>query len=502
LSSTIDRLGRLFGRRRSGPAKGRESGQVLVIFAFGAIGILAVAALVFDVGQNLFERRKQQDAADAAALAGARWLPVAACRAAESVATCPQAYAAALDLATDHGYAASQVTVNIPPVSGPFAGYKGHLQVAIQGSRGSYFAGVVGIAGFSIGASAVAANINEYPLPYSILSLNPTACKAGHIHGNGTLDVEGSIMVNSTCTSPGALAFDGNPVTVTVGGDCATGGQISTGSSSTTTCDDYLEDQTPVADPLTDLKVPVIGSAVVPAPPAAVNVTGLHLASNRAPNGCPGSTSPATAANPTGCDINFNRDKVVRIYPGVYYGGLKIRQTSSALTVYMAPGIYYMSGGGFEVSGSVILRTVDAESVLNPLPTAFGGGVLIYNTDNATTCSTSGTGCIRAVDFANTSGGDVRMRGYTGKTYTGMVIWQDRKASSQPPMSMEGNSTTTLKGAIYLPKADFKYTGNGGGNVLDAQVICDEFDVGGNGNLTVTYDPDDAIKIGGAGLVQ
>lgn len=502
MSSTTDRLARILGRRRARSRRGGERGQVLVIFAFGAIGILAVAALVFDVGQNLFERRKQQDAADAAALAGARWLPVPACRAAESVATCPEAYAAALDLATDHGYAASQVTVNIPPTSGPFAGYKGHLQVAIQGSRGSYFAGVVGIAGFNIGASAVAANINQYPLPYSLLSLNPTACKAGHVHGNGTLDVEGSIMVNSNCTSPGALTFDGNPVTVTVGGDCATAGGINTGSSTTTACDDYLEGQTPIADPLTDLKVPVIGSSVVPAPPAAVNVTGLHIASNRPPNGCPGSTSPATAANPTGCDINFNRDKVVRIYPGVYYGGLKIRQTSAALTVYMAPGIYYMSGGGFEVSGAVVLKSVDAATLLNPLPTTTGGGVLIYNTDNATTCPTSGTGCIRPVDFANTSGGEVRLLPYTGPTYTGMVIWQDRKASSQPAMSIEGNSSMTLKGAIYLPKADFKYTGNGSGNVLDAQVICDEFDVGGNGNLTITYDPDDAVKIGGAGLVQ
>ena len=63
----------------------------------------------------------------------------------------------------------------------------------------------------------------------------------------------------------------------------------------------------------------------------------------------PGSSAPSTAASPTGCDISFNRDKIVRIYPGVYYGGLRIRQTSQPLTVYMAPGIYYMSGGGFTV---------------------------------------------------------------------------------------------------------------------------------------------------------
>ena len=152
--------------------------------------------------------------------------------------------------------------------------------------------------------------------------------------------------------------------------------------------------------------------------------------------------------------------------------------------------------------GAVVLKSVDAATLLNPLPTAFGGGVLIYNTDNATTCSGSGPACIGPIDVQNTTGGEVRLQGYTDKTYSRMLIWQDRLASSQPPMATEGTTTMTLKGAIYLPKADFKFTGNGGSNVLDAQVICDEFDVGGNGNLSVTYDPDDAVKIGGAGLVE
>ena len=66
-----------------------ERGQTLAIFAFGLIGILAVAALVFDVGQNLFDRRKQQDVADSAALAAARWLTTTNCKAAPSVANCP-----------------------------------------------------------------------------------------------------------------------------------------------------------------------------------------------------------------------------------------------------------------------------------------------------------------------------------------------------------------------------------------------------------------------------
>lgn len=494
--------GRLAPRRAGRRARAGDGGQVLVIFAFGIVGILAVAALVFDVGQNLFERRKQQDAADASALAGARWLVTPACKVTSTVATCPEAYAAAMALAATHGYGASQTTVNIPPTRGAFAGLPGHIEVQISGSRGSYFAGVVGMSSFRIAAAAVAANVRDYPLPYSLLSLNESACKAGHVAGNGVVLIEGDLAVASTCTSPGALSFDGNNVIVNVTGECATAGEIDYGPSSTVGCGTVAEHAVPMSDPLIGLAPPTIGGSIVPNPPAAVRVTGAHAASNRPPTGCPGATTVSTASNPTGCTIQFNRDKVVWIYPGVYYGGLKLREVSSELTVYMAPGVYYMAGGGFEVSGDLIVKSVDAATGADPYPTAFGGGVLIYNTDNPSTCASSGTACIKAVDFQNTVGGEVRLRGYTGATYAPMVIWQDRNASAQPALGMQGNTAMTLKGTIYLPKADFSYTGNGAGEVLEAQVICDEFTVSGNGSLTIAYDPEDAVKVSGIGLVQ
>ena len=493
MSSTTDpRPSRLFGFAR-GLRRRRSDGQVLVIFAFGMVGILAVAALVFDVGQNLFERRKQQDASDAAALAGARWLPTTGCKARSSVANCPEAYAAAMDLALTHGYVSSQVAINIPPTSGPFAGLPGHLQVAISSNRGSYFAGVVGISSFRIGASAVAANLANYPFPFSLLSLNSSACKAGHAHGNGTLTINGDVMVNSPCLNPGALVGDGTGATINVSGNCAAVGSIQ-GNGSTLNCGTSQESAPSVSDPLAGLSGPTIGSAAVPNPPADVVVTGPDTSSNKIPNGCPGSNSPSTAASPSGCSISFNRDKVVWIYPGVYYGGLQIKQSSSALTVYMAPGIYYMAGGGFEIAGQPTVRSVEAATGSVPYPTTYGGGILVYNTN-----APNGSG-IKAIDFQNTT--DVQLQGYTGATYTGMLLWQDRNSSGQPAIGIQGSSTMTLSGTIYAPKALFSFTGNGGSEVLDAQVICDEFDIGGNGDLTITYDPEDAIKISGVGLVQ
>lgn len=496
-STTDDGRSRLFGRRSRRSSAPR--GQVLVIFAFGVIGILAVAALVFDVGQNLFERRKQQDAADASALAGARWMAMPACKVRTSAATCPEAYNAALNLALTHSYAVGQVSIHIPPTSGQFTGMPGHLQVAIDSNRGSYFAGVVGITSFNIGASAVAANIVNYPLPFSLLALNssPSTCKTGHAHGNGTLTIQGDVMVNSPCTNPGALVADGVGATINVSGNCSAVGTIQ-GNTGVLNCGARQEGAPAISDPLAGFAPPVIGSAAVPKPPADMVVTGAHAGTNRAPSGCPGSTSPSTAASPSGCTIAFaNRDKVVWIHPGVYYGGLKISQTSGALTVYMAPGVYYMAGGGFQVSGQATVRTVDAANGLIPFPTLLGGGVLIYNTDCVGCGGSSG---IQAIDFQNTT--NVQLLGYTGANFTGMLLWQDRKASAQPAVSIEGSSTMKLKGTIYIPKADFKFTGNGGSEVLDAQVVCDEFDIGGNGNVLISYDPNDAIKISGVGLVQ
>lgn len=522
MSSTTDRLRAILGRRagqdRRPLAVGRltaaarrpeaprrrtdrDRGQVLVIFAFGIVGILAVAALVFDVGQNLFERRKQQDAADASALAGARWLTTATCKAHPSATSCPEAVSAALALANTHGYPSSQVTVSIPAISGPFQGLPGYLQVSIDSSRGSYFAGVVGITSFRIGAQAVAENNLNYPFPYSMLSLDPTGCKAGWAHGNGVLTVQGDVMVDSTCNGPnGAMTVNGTGATMVGSGTCATAGSISA-STGTLNCATVQTPAPVVADPLLGLAGPTIGSAAVPDPPGSMYVTGATASSNKAPNFCPGASgSISTKASPKGCTVNFNtEDKTVWLYPGVYYGGLSINQTSRALTVYMFPGIYYMAGGGFSITGQPTVKTVDAGTILTPYPTTLGGGVLVYNTD-CTGCGAGGNSAIKPINFGNTQ--SVQLKGYTGSTYTGMLIWQDRNASAQPPMAVQGSTSMSLSGTIYLPLANFVFTGNGGAEVLNAQVICYDFEMGGNGNVSVTYDPNTAIKLSGIGLVQ
>src|SRR5579859_2472255 len=55
-------------------SRSREPAQVLVLFAVGLLGFVAMVGLVIDGGTLYVQRRTAQNAADAAALAGARAL--------------------------------------------------------------------------------------------------------------------------------------------------------------------------------------------------------------------------------------------------------------------------------------------------------------------------------------------------------------------------------------------------------------------------------------------
>ena len=87
---------------------GDESGQVLVIVALGIIGLLAVVGLAIDGGHVYQERRAMQNAADAAALAGARALclelgQAAATAEADKYLTANGGHAALSDIVVDPG---------------------------------------------------------------------------------------------------------------------------------------------------------------------------------------------------------------------------------------------------------------------------------------------------------------------------------------------------------------------------------------------------------------
>src|SRR5213594_12359 len=101
-----------------------RKGAVTVITAVSLILLIGVAALAVDAGRLYRERRNTQAAADEAAEAAGieLYAKYAQYRGLDGDGA---ARASALELASGNGYAASTVTVNIPPSSGAYAGKSG-----------------------------------------------------------------------------------------------------------------------------------------------------------------------------------------------------------------------------------------------------------------------------------------------------------------------------------------------------------------------------------------
>jgi hypothetical protein len=137
-----------------------------VLFSLSLVALLTGTALVVDVGGAWGQQRTQQKVADVAALAGAT--------AEANGATRAQIVQAAIDSAVANGYAASEVTVNIPPVSGAYAPggsesgplstndcsaaikYPCWIEVGVARPHRNSFARVVGLDTFGVAARGVA----------------------------------------------------------------------------------------------------------------------------------------------------------------------------------------------------------------------------------------------------------------------------------------------------------------------------------------------------------
>ena len=129
--------------------RGREAGQILVIFAGSMIALMALCAVVVDVAWYWTSNLRMQRAADAAALAGVVWLP----------GNQRQAAIAARNEAAKNGYADGVDGVVVTPIFDPTNPRR--LKVAIGGPVGTLFARAVGINAWPAARTAKA----DYVLP-------------------------------------------------------------------------------------------------------------------------------------------------------------------------------------------------------------------------------------------------------------------------------------------------------------------------------------------------
>jgi hypothetical protein len=138
------------------------------------------------------------------------------------------------------------------------------------------------------------------------------------------------------------------------------------------------------------------------------------------------------------------------------------------------PGLYYLQGGGFTVSGQATV-------------TDNGLGVLLYNAPG-----TGGAG----ITFGGK--GDVSLSGLTAAQvadlgldagYRGLAIFQDRGANAA--LSLTGQGNVTITGTVYAATATVKVTGGSlslvgsAAKKFGSHLIVADLAVGGNGGVSV-----------------
>ncbi len=521
---------------------GASEGQILVVVAAGLVVLLAIAALAIDLGFSWMLRRQEQNAADPAAIAAARYLRDASGNpswdqnAADGDACF---YAQQNGLFTDDpGCTAAlsspdpDLLVRTPPISGPHAGQGGHVQVIIRERHPAFFARIWGSAELTVTTSATAANTSGNANSASLVALQDTCSggATGQVVGGGTVRIYpatgvpagtgGGVHVNSPCgtsyddlctngTGPSDLSISGRLEAsyATVVGSCAVQGSDPTDglhcSGSVTPC--LNEDALPLGDPLAFLPEPAIDGF-----PDAT---------------CPDGT-PSTETSAAPCELKKSASAcpddgfgvgVCVLSPGVYYGGWDVK---SNVKVYLEPGMYILAGGGIKLSGDSSIEAVDDG-------TGAPSRITIFSTDGPG-CPSIGAQCQGSITFtANqafkvraTPGGDPTkfnptcaaiMPGYNLCQWAGILLWQDGTASNPTAaVKLGGQAETVISGTIYAPKADVSI--NGGTNTtgcsggpdeacLAIQIISWTWKIDGNALIEMPYNPDELYKPSQRGLV-
>lgn len=144
-------------RPRLSKARGnheQQRGQILVLFALGAVAAIAMVGLVLDGGDTFSQRRAEQNGADLAALAGANAYLNTYMATSNAAAATTAAIAAAQTSATVNGYTnlgstSVDVTVSLLP-------HGATVQVDVTAAHQNSFASVMGMNAWNVSVTATA----------------------------------------------------------------------------------------------------------------------------------------------------------------------------------------------------------------------------------------------------------------------------------------------------------------------------------------------------------
>ncbi len=159
------------------------------------------------------------------------------------------------------------------------------------------------------------------------------------------------------------------------------------------------------------------------------------------------------------CDHSgFSLDKPGTIYPGVYCGGISLKNVSFK----MAPGLYVIKDGVFNSSGGASIT---------------GDGVTVFITGKGTGVNWSG-------------GGNYHLSAMKTGSLAGFVVYLDPASDMNAKSTVSGGGDTFYEGVLYFPGQ--KLTISGGGTVVTPSpftaYVADRMEFTGGSTFAINID--------------
>jgi len=422
----------------------RRSGIVTVWVSITLFALLAIIGLALDTSYVYLTEHQLQNAADAAALAGAAQLQYGAAN----------AVIAAQKAGEDNTAADANVVINgSDVVLGNYNLNKNTFSPgttpynAVQVTAHQTTASPAGATINLIFAPIVSALFNAHPpittstisesaiamsaLYAGVIVLDPQQSDAVALNGPASLVVFGGVVqVNSDAGS----AVSMSAFTSILAKELRIAGYLSAGGF-VTLPPQVATGATPIADPLASLSAPAIGPNL--------------------------GTFKQT--------IGASRYALV---PGYYAGGITLAGKN---TLNLSPGIYVLGPPGLSVTGNAILNAP---------------GVMFYLTGSGTSYGTINLG----------GSAEINVSAPVAGTYANVSFFENRDAPSTTVASITDNAFIDMSGTMYLPS--IQLTISGSPNALIAnQLIVDLLKIT-DSNVFINYDDRNPVVSNDVFLVQ
>jgi Flp pilus assembly protein TadG len=437
-----------------------RGGTVLILTSVGLVAMVGMMFVALETGRAMAKVRHVQNATDASALAAAQVLVRRQLNA--------QATASGTQYVTEYNQlSGANVTISMPPTSGPYAGRIGYAESRVSFSSSTPLLNSMGIASSATLGSRAVAGYRSIAAADLVIALDKAATPGLNCVGGGQLIIDGGCITNSQgwgvdefgANVPGA--YNGYAGNIGSNGrfkgrSFKIGGGVNNpagflpyiaGGDSPLHCNAGI-----YPDPLINLPTPTVSTGVVNVDRGRIRVS---------------STS----------------------YVGTFQPGIYSEINVSGGRVTLNPGIYVIKGGELKITGGTFtaagvmfyITTNDYDPIsglpdandLNSAPIQSGaqrGGATV--TSNAT---------LQALNLPSSNPGSI---------YNGVLIHLRRR--NDMPVAVAGNATAgQVTGTIYAKWSQLTLTGQG---VFNTQFVVGNVKWSGNGNMTIMASGYDLAK--------